>query len=45
MTDSTLTAQEKKALDEQGYLTLPGVIDKAWVEQMRAAFEQLDQQR
>ncbi len=45
VTDSTLTAQEKKALDEQGYLILPGVIDKAWLEQMRAAFEQLDQQR
>ena len=41
VTETTLSAREKQALDEQGYLLLRGVIDAAWREQLRAAFEAL----
>lgn len=44
ITDTTLTAVEKKALDEQGYLMLPDTIDKAWLKQLRTSFEQLSRQ-
>lgn len=37
----TLTTQEKKALDEQGFLLLKNVIDKAWLKELRDAFERL----
>jgi len=45
ITDHTLKAEEKLALDEQGYVILPGLIDRAWLHQLRAAFEQMNEQQ
>ncbi|MBN9393365.1 MAG: phytanoyl-CoA dioxygenase family protein [Chloroflexi bacterium] len=39
--DKTLTRAEKDSLDRQGFLIVPGLLDKKWLEQLRAAFEQL----
>ena len=39
VTDSTLSRQEKEALDRHGYLILAGVVDDAWLARLRAAFE------
>ncbi|MBI1766091.1 MAG: phytanoyl-CoA dioxygenase family protein [Acidobacteria bacterium] len=39
MTIASLQDAEKRALDERGYLLLPGIIDATWLGQMRAAFE------
>jgi hypothetical protein len=33
---------ERHALDEQGYLILTGIIDRVWLDQLRAAFEDVD---
>ncbi|HTE19026.1 MAG TPA: phytanoyl-CoA dioxygenase family protein [Armatimonadota bacterium] len=41
VTDGTLTAREKSALDDQGFLVLPRVVSAAWMEQLRSAFEAL----
>ncbi|MFP5261274.1 MAG: phytanoyl-CoA dioxygenase family protein [Blastocatellia bacterium] len=41
VTAATLGPGEKRALDEQGYLLLRDAIDKGWLEQLRAAFEQV----
>lgn len=34
-----MTAEEKRALDEQGYVVIHGLIDSAWLEKLRAAFD------
>jgi len=39
VTESTLTGDEKRALDERGYLLLPRVIPLARLEQLRSTFE------
>jgi hypothetical protein len=37
--DDTLSADERAALDRDGYLIFPGLIDPAWLERLRAAFD------
>jgi hypothetical protein len=37
--DDTLSAEERAALDGDGYLIFPGLIDPAWLERLRAAFD------
>jgi ectoine hydroxylase-related dioxygenase (phytanoyl-CoA dioxygenase family) len=44
ITESTLSEAEKSALDEKGYLVLPDLLDKAWVDRLRTTFEQLIQE-
>src|SRR5438128_2446195 len=39
VTATTLTATEKEALDRQGYLVFPEVIDQAWLGRLRSAFD------
>jgi ectoine hydroxylase-related dioxygenase (phytanoyl-CoA dioxygenase family) len=39
--DKTLTNAEKRTLDEQGFLIVPGLLDKQWLEQLRETFEKL----
>ncbi len=39
--DNTLSAAEKKALDEQGYLILNGIIEKSQLKQWRETFDNL----
>jgi ectoine hydroxylase-related dioxygenase (phytanoyl-CoA dioxygenase family) len=39
VTDRTLTPAEKTALDRHGYLVWPGVMGRAWLAGVRAAFE------
>lgn len=39
VTDSTLSASEREALDRDGYVVMTGVIDANWLERLRAAFE------
>lgn len=41
VTEATLNPAEKEALDMQGYLIVPGLLDKKWLEQLRSAFERL----
>lgn len=41
VTDTTLQAGEKQALDQQGYLVLQNVIDTKWLKELRDSFEQL----
>jgi ectoine hydroxylase-related dioxygenase (phytanoyl-CoA dioxygenase family) len=41
VTENTLSQAEKKALDTQGYLIVPGLLDRKWLDQLRAAFERL----
>jgi ectoine hydroxylase-related dioxygenase (phytanoyl-CoA dioxygenase family) len=41
ITENTLSRAEKEALDKQGYLIVPGLLDHQWLEQLRAAFERL----
>ncbi len=43
VTEKTLNAQEKKALDEQGYIILPNLIDRAWLGRLRDRYEELAQ--
>ena len=45
VTSSTLSSDEKRDLDERGYLVLPEIIDAAWLKQLRAAFEQVGKQQ
>ncbi len=44
VTASTLNNKQKNELDEQGFIILTGIIDRAWLEQLRAAFEQSAEQ-
>lgn len=39
--DKTLSRADKENLDNQGFLIVPGLLDKKWLEQLRAAFERL----
>lgn len=41
VTDTTLTQEQKRFLDEHGYLILPDVIDAAWLEALRDKYEHL----
>lgn len=41
VTNKTLSMAEKEALDKQGYLIVQGLLDKKWLEQLRAEFERL----
>lgn len=41
VTSTTLSDEEKRQLDEQGYVLFPGLIDEAWLEQLRAKYEEL----
>lgn len=40
-TRAILTEQEKASLDEQGFILLEGIIDTAWLEQLRQLYEEL----
>jgi ectoine hydroxylase-related dioxygenase (phytanoyl-CoA dioxygenase family) len=39
VTDTTLASGEKDALDRNGYIVLPNVMDSAWLDRLRSAFE------
>ncbi len=39
ITQTPLSPHEPEALDREGYVILPGVVDVDWLEQLRAAFE------
>ena len=39
ITQTPLSPHEREALDREGYVVLPGVVDVDWLEQLRAAFE------
>jgi ectoine hydroxylase-related dioxygenase (phytanoyl-CoA dioxygenase family) len=39
ITPTPLTPHEREALDRDGYVVLPGVIDADWLARLRAAFE------
>lgn len=39
ITQTTLSPHEREALDREGYVLLPEVIDADWLERLRAAFE------
>lgn len=39
VSDGTLSREEKRSLDERGYLLLPRAIDPAWLRQLQHAFE------
>ncbi|ANE48698.1 hypothetical protein SY83_03450 [Paenibacillus swuensis] len=41
VTDHTLTEQEKKQLDEQGFLLLTGIMESDWIHQVRESYETL----
>lgn len=41
VTTTTLSDDEKRQLDEQGYVLFPGLIDEAWLNQLRAKYEEL----
>ena len=41
VTDQTITQQHREELDELGFTVFHNVIDPAWLDEMRAAFEQL----
>ena len=41
VTSTTLDETEKAALDEKGYLILPGLIDKSWLGQLKIAVARL----
>ena len=36
-----LSDEERQSLDEKGYVVLPGIIDAAWLEELRTRFEAL----
>ncbi|HWO01796.1 MAG TPA: phytanoyl-CoA dioxygenase family protein, partial [Blastocatellia bacterium] len=38
-TETTLAPSEKEALDRDGYVVLPEIIDTDWLERLRSAFE------
>lgn len=39
ITETTLSPQEREALDRDGYVVLPNLIDAGWLERLRVAFE------
>jgi ectoine hydroxylase-related dioxygenase (phytanoyl-CoA dioxygenase family) len=39
LTDTTLDPREKDAMDRDGYLVIPDVIDPPWLHRLRTAFE------
>src|SRR5258706_477873 len=39
ITQQPLSPHEPEALDREGYVVLPNVVDVNWLEQLRAAFE------
>lgn len=39
VTGETLSAEEKRTLDERGYLLLPHAVDPVWLKRLRRAFE------
>src|SRR6476469_8506379 len=41
ITDQTLNRQQQKTLDEQGFLLLPAVLDRAWLAELRSNFDRL----
>lgn len=41
VTDATLTEEEKKSLDEKGYVIFPDLINPTWLKQLQDAFEAL----
>jgi ectoine hydroxylase-related dioxygenase (phytanoyl-CoA dioxygenase family) len=41
VTETTLTAQEKSSLDQDGYIVLPAVYGKALLSKLQTAFEQI----
>ncbi len=41
VTETTLSAAEKETLDREGYVVLPGLIEPAWLEQLRQTYEEL----
>ncbi|HEX4141182.1 MAG TPA: phytanoyl-CoA dioxygenase family protein [Candidatus Methylacidiphilales bacterium] len=41
VTEDTLTAEEKRRLDEDGYLALPGILDLSQLKAIRARLEEL----
>lgn len=41
--ENTLTAEEKRRLDEDGFVVFPNVIDPIWLEEMRHSFEYIIQ--
>lgn len=43
VTDQTLTETEKIALDEKGFVIIRNLIDRQWLEELRAAFEHFAQ--
>lgn len=44
VTGKTLSAGEKQALDEQGYIVLRDVVDRHWLEELRTGFERVAEQ-
>ena len=43
VTENTLTSAEKSSLDEKGYALFPGLIDSAWLKELRDAYDALAQ--
>jgi ectoine hydroxylase-related dioxygenase (phytanoyl-CoA dioxygenase family) len=41
VTQTTLSSEEKRSLDEMGYIIYPNLLDKAWVDRLRETFERL----
>jgi ectoine hydroxylase-related dioxygenase (phytanoyl-CoA dioxygenase family) len=41
VTETTLTVEEKEALDKDGYTVLTDIIDAQWLDRLRDAFEKL----
>ncbi|GCE29859.1 hypothetical protein KDA_53430 [Dictyobacter alpinus] len=41
VTSTTLSDEEKRLLDEQGYVLFPHLIDEVWLQQLRAKYEEL----
>jgi len=39
ITQTTLSPHEREALDREGYVVLPGVIDADWLERLTVMFE------
>src|SRR4051812_7945917 len=41
VTENTLSDAEKQALDEQGFVLLPGIIEPEWLDRLRQTYEEL----
>ena len=39
VTETTLAPREKEALDRDGYVVMPNVVDSSWLDRLRTAFE------